>query len=239
MTLGYLHCSNFFLENCIHTSDWVGFFWLLCCFWKSVTNSECSSTISLYSIWPAPVARGNTPGIAFSFCLSYFLISQHCCHLPVLSATESAQSPCSTRPQSVFVAAQWSHILHFTHFVTIRLSGGNRNVHKTCQHAEWVCVSVRRGNVVDFLTWHRLRPNEYHYRAEVNSYEWTDLIWIPFCRWQPLLPLFDLLDMFSNPSCYLFNLSIHHSPAGHRLRHLLPVITPMSPYCHPLPKINR
>lgn len=94
----------------MHTSDWVGLFWLLCCLRKSVTNGECSSTISLYSIWPAPVARGNTPGIAFSFCLSYFLISQHCCRLSAPSATESAQSP-TTRPQSV---AQWSRILHFT-----------------------------------------------------------------------------------------------------------------------------
>lgn len=114
MKPGYLHYSFFFfLENCIHISDWVGLFWLLCCLRKSVTNRECSSTRSLYSIWPAPVARGNTPGNAFSFCLSYFLISQRCCRLSALSATEAAQSP-ATRPQSVFMVVRWSHILHFT-----------------------------------------------------------------------------------------------------------------------------
>lgn len=91
--LGYFHSYFFSLQNHTHTGlyDWAGFFRLFCRLQKSVTNRECSSTISLYSIWPLPVAIGNTPGIAFQF-LSYFLISQHCCRLSVLSLTEYAQS---------------------------------------------------------------------------------------------------------------------------------------------------
>ncbi len=167
---GYLHCCFFFLENCVHTSDWVGLFWLLCCLWKSVTNRECSSTISLYSIWPAPVARGNTPGIAFSFCLSYFLISRHFCRLSVLSATEAAQSPTTRAAEAVCGSAVVAHSPFYT-VVTIRLSGGNGDVHKTCRRA-CMLVCIRAVEQMLEISWQWLRPNEYHDRAEVNSCEW-------------------------------------------------------------------
>lgn len=46
--------------------DYSNSFFFLLLSLKSVTNGQCSSgKTSLYSIWPAPVARGNTGGIVF------------------------------------------------------------------------------------------------------------------------------------------------------------------------------
>lgn len=210
-------------------------FWLLCCLRKSVTNRECSSTISLYSIWPAPVARGNAPGIAFSFCVSYFPISQHCCRLSVPSAT--AQSP-ATRPQSVFVAAQWSHILHFT------LQSQSDCREETGMYTrrvrvpyEWVCREW-----MSEISWHDVdwgqikKKKKTPERAELKP---CDFICVPFSRWHPSLPLFALFDcMFSRPSIYLVNLSIHHSRTGRRRRRLLPDIARTSPRWHPLAQLS-
>ena len=66
--LGYLH-YYLFLKNCIHTCDVAGLFCLCCCLLKSVTNRECSGTISLYSIWPArlPLATPLALPLVFVF----------------------------------------------------------------------------------------------------------------------------------------------------------------------------
>lgn len=237
MKPGYLHYCFFFLENRIHTSDWVGLFWLLCCLWKSVTNRECSSTISLYSIWPAPVARGNTPGIAFSFCLSYFLISQHFCRLSVLSATEAAQSPTAPASEAVCGGAVVAHSPFYT-VVTIRLSGGNRDVRETCRRAGTSeSVHPCREQMLRFLDIDWGQMNATTERERTVASEFMISSHFPDGTYRcHYLHMFDC--MFSNPSCYLINLSIHHSPAGHRRWHLLPAITPMSPCCHPLPQLS-
>lgn len=76
MKPGYCH-FYFSQENCIRTRDYSR----CSAISGRFTKLECSSTICLYSIWPAPVASGNTPGIDFSFCLSHFLMSQRGCRL--------------------------------------------------------------------------------------------------------------------------------------------------------------
>lgn len=124
MKPGYLHYGFIFLENCIF---WFGFF---SCSVSGVTSRVCSSTISLYSIWPTPVASGNTPGIAFSLCLSYFLISQNCC---LLSALLCKPNPLKAhRPDADCVcggtaASRTFSIFHCCH-TTLR-SGRNQDLH--------------------------------------------------------------------------------------------------------------
>lgn len=172
---GYFHYCYFFLGNCTHTSDWVGLFWLLCCLWKSVTNSECRGTISLYSIWPAPVARGNTPGIAFSFFLSYFLISPCFCRLSVPFYNWVHSKPHHPATESVCGSTVVARSPFYT-AVTIRPSGGNRNVHETCPHAVGMSLRIRaEGKCWRFLDMTWLSPNEHHAGAGVNSCEsfWT------------------------------------------------------------------
>lgn len=126
MKPGYLHYFFFLLllENCKHTSDWFGLFWLFRCLRKSVTNKERSSRISLYSIWPAPFARGNTLSIAVSF-LSVLFPNQ-----PALLLFISPRSNrvCSKPHQTATERVCSSTVVARSPFYTaviIRLSGGH------------------------------------------------------------------------------------------------------------------
>lgn len=132
----------------MHTSDWLSLVRVFCCIQISVSKRECSNTISPYSIWPAPVARGNTPGIAFSFCQSYFLIRgcavvyQSSLQLSPLKRPPSP-SLLHHRPtqQSLLMTALWSHTLHFTlliHSARQKTEAG----YKTYPHAEWTSQRV-------------------------------------------------------------------------------------------------
>lgn len=120
-------------ENCKQTSDWFRLFQFLRRLRKGVTNKECRGTMSLYGIWWVSFARGDTQSTALSvffflfFPPALFPDQLRWCRLSVPSSSDTAQSR-STPPQNVLVAAQWSHILHFTLQLRPDCQEGNREV---------------------------------------------------------------------------------------------------------------
>lgn len=206
------------LENCKHTSDWFGLFWLFRCLRKSVTNKERSSRISLYSIWPVPFARGSTLSIAVSF-LSVLFPNQ-----PALLLFISPRSNrvCSKPHQTATERVCGSTVVARSPFCTaviIRLSGGHRQL---MLHVR-VCAESQSQRFLDITL------IEAKWISQCGRVGEQLKVNHPYSVFQmvPIIATMLLFDCaFCNPSCYLINLSIHPLPAGHRQSHL-----PMLLFC--------
>ena len=156
-----------------------------------------------------------------SFCPSHFLISRHCCRLSVSSAAESAQSPTIRPRKSVGGSTAVTRSPFYT-----PADWRNRAVQETHPHAVWVCAV---NECFTEISWHDADWGETNTRTDQKVNVFLHSPGGPYLGLPCLTACFLIPPLSHWPE--------HHSVAGHRQRHLLLVITPMSPCCHPPPHI--